>query len=63
MRLAVFETVGHLMNNYEFSNVQKFEAYFVHVMLQGISDEEMDVRTFCWKTLEDFSEKMEHTLK
>lgn len=35
----------------------------MHVMLQGLSDEEEEVSSFCWKNLEDFSEKMEHTLK
>ncbi len=62
VRMAVFQTIKQLMNNYEFSNVQKYEAYFIHLMLQGITDEDPAARSFCLETLEHFSQKMEHTL-
>lgn len=63
VRAAFYEVLFHWMTKMDIHYLKKYEPYFVQFLLNGISDDKLDISPKCIKFLEEHGVRMKDALK
>jgi len=63
VRLTFYEVLRHWMTNMELSALRDQESHLIQFLLNGISDENPQVRSDCFNFLEEHGARMREALR
>ena len=63
VRAAFYDVLFHWMTKIDISYLKKYEPYFVQFLLNGISDDKLDISPKCIKFLDEHGLRMRDALK
>lgn len=63
VRKTFYQTVRHWLTSMELQAVRTYEKHLVLFLLNGVSDDQEEIRTLCTDTLETHGKNMEEALK
>ena len=62
VRITFYEVLRHWMTNMELASLRDQESHLIQFLLNGIADENEQVRTSCQKFLEEHGARMRQAL-
>ena len=63
VRLIFYDVLKHWMKNMEFSSLREHEAHLIQFLLNGIADDNEQIRTSCLSFLEEHGTRMREALQ